>query len=89
MSTTAIVETQLASQPVESAIDEIQQLTQLLSGSEVITPSDPAYEAESKTWSAGKNLHPKLVVRPNSVESVAKIVKFLKKSSLDFNVRNR
>lgn len=68
---------------------EIQILTSLISKSEVITPGDPSYEAESNTWSTSRNLHPKVVVRPATVQSVSRVLKFLGQSSLDFDVRNR
>ena len=65
----------------------IQKLVSLLSKDETIRPGDPSYEEESKTWSAGKNLHPKLIVRPASIESLSTVVKHLSQSSLKFDVR--
>ncbi|RMZ74757.1 hypothetical protein DV737_g5769, partial [Chaetothyriales sp. CBS 132003] len=67
---------------------QLRDLKALVSEDEVVTPLDQTYEAESQTWSSGKNLSPKLVVRPQTIESLAKVVKFLGESSLEFDVRN-
>ncbi|EXJ89643.1 hypothetical protein A1O3_02710 [Capronia epimyces CBS 606.96] len=70
---------------------QLTQLKTLVGEAELVTPADEAYEAESRTWSSGKNKSPKLVVRPQTIESLAKVVKFLggeESSSLEFDVHN-
>lgn len=79
--------------PVASSVgsgkdSELQSLIALLPKSEVLTPGDEAYENESKTWSSGRNLHPKIVVRPQTTKTLSDVLKFLGNSSLDFNIRN-
>ncbi|GIZ44771.1 hypothetical protein CKM354_000796000 [Cercospora kikuchii] len=88
--TQTTTETLTCTEPAVSfvVVDEIEQLCKLLTSPEIITTDSPLYEAESKTWSVGKNLHPKLVIRPDSVQSLARAIKFLAVSSLDFAVRN-
>jgi hypothetical protein len=68
---------------------DLRSLVALLSESEVIALDDAAYEAASKTWSAGRNLHPKLVVRPQTTKALSDVLKFLANSSLNFNIYNR
>jgi hypothetical protein len=67
----------------------LRSLVALLSEPEVIAPDDAAYEAASKTWSTGRNLHPKLVVRPQTTKALSDVLKFLANSSLNFNIYNR
>jgi hypothetical protein len=68
---------------------DLRSLVALLSESEVIASDDAAYEAASKTWSTGRNLHPKLVVRPRTTKALSDVLKFLANSSLNFNIYNR
>ena len=69
--------------------DELSTLKSLLLHSEIITPDDASsYHEESKVWAQQRYQHPKLIVRPSSLESMSKAVKFLGESSLDFRVRN-
>jgi hypothetical protein len=71
------------------ATTEINQLKLLLSPSEIITPTSPSFTAESIPWAIQKDLKPSLVVRPASLESLSKILKFLSTSTLDFTVRSQ
>ncbi|KAI5248412.1 FAD binding domain-containing protein [Aureobasidium subglaciale] len=60
---------------------------ELLSPSEIIDPSSDQYKTESQTWQAHRNLHPKLLVRPQSLASLSRLIAFLSPSSLDWTVR--
>lgn len=66
---------------------DLSTLKNLLSSSEIITPEQPSYLEESKTWAQQKYQHPSLVIRPSSLESLSTALKFLAESSLDFQVR--
>ena len=66
-----------------------EHLTTLLSPSEVISPSSPDYASESTPWAAQKDLHPKLIVRPSTAESLSKVLKYLSSTTLDFVVRSQ
>lgn len=59
----------------------------ILKPSEIIDSSSPEYKTESQTWQAHRNLHSKVLARPDSVESLSQLVKFLAISNLDFAVR--
>jgi len=67
---------------------ELVHLKSLLSESEVISPSSALYKSETSTWAAQKNLHPHLVVRPSSIESLAKVLAFLSTTNLDMAIRS-
>lgn len=59
----------------------------VLAPDEIIEPSSPQYAKESQVWSAHKNLNPQLVARPQSVESLSKLLKALNETDIEFNVR--
>ncbi|KAF1813612.1 FAD-binding domain-containing protein [Eremomyces bilateralis CBS 781.70] len=66
-----------------------KEITTILSADEVIHPSsEDAFVTETKTWSAGANRKPGLVVRPANLTSLQKIVKYLCDSDLEFAVRS-
>lgn len=67
---------------------DLYPVLSLLSPSEVIIPTSPRYVAESSTWAAQLNLKPRVVVRPESVESLSRLVAALNDSTLDFAVRS-
>ena len=71
------------------AVDPFVHIKSLLSPEEIIEPSSPSYQSESSTWAAQKNLHPRLVIRPTTVESLSSALAYLSKSSLDFGVRSQ
>ena len=71
------------------AVDPLLHIKSLLSPEEVIEPSSPSYRSESITWAAQKNLHPRLVIRPTTVESLSTALAYLSKSSLEFGVRSQ
>ncbi|KAM0718754.1 hypothetical protein Q7P37_005825 [Cladosporium fusiforme] len=69
--------------------DRIETLKVLLSPSEIHSPGTPEYKTQSLPWSAHAEAHPKLVVTPNSLPSLQKVVKQLySDTSIDFAVRN-
>lgn len=84
-----IAKTAVADSPDTSSAQQLRELTSLLKDSEIITPEHAGYEAASSTWSYGKNLHPQLIVQPEQIDTLCKVVKFLAQSNLDFNVRTR
>lgn len=59
----------------------------VLKPSEIVDQSSPEYKLESQTWQAHRNLHPRIMARPNSVDSLARLVRLLIDSDLDFAVR--
>lgn len=59
----------------------------VLKPSEIVDQSSPEYKSESQTWQAHRDLHPKILARPNSVDSLARLVRLLVDSDLDFAVR--
>lgn len=59
----------------------------ILSPSELIDPSTDQYRSESQTWQAHRNLHPKVLATPKSVETLAALIAFLAVSDLDWAVR--
>lgn len=69
--------------------DPLLHLKTLLSSSEIIEPSSPSYHTESLTWAAQKNLHPRLVVRPTSVQSLSSTLSYLSQTQLDFAIRSQ
>ena len=71
------------------ASDSLDHLKALLKVEEIIEPSSSSYHSESITWAAQKNLHPRLVVRPTTLESLSKILASLSKTPLDFAVRSQ
>ena len=71
------------------AVDSLAHIKSLLSSEEIIEPSSPSYSSESTTWAAQKNLHPRLVIRPATVESLSTALAYLSKSPLEFGVRSQ
>ena len=71
------------------AADPLLHLKTLLHAQEIIEPSSPSYRSESLPWAAQKYLHPRLAVRPTTLNSLSVILVYLSKTSLDFAVRSR
>ncbi|KIX92942.1 uncharacterized protein Z520_11418 [Fonsecaea multimorphosa CBS 102226] len=67
---------------------QLDHLRSLLSPTEIISPSSELYESHTSTWAAQKNRHPRLVVRPSSIQSLSTILKYLSTSDLDMAVRS-
>jgi FAD/FMN-containing dehydrogenase len=69
-------------------MDNIQAtFSSFLGTDEIIEPSSPNYYKETQVWSAHKNLHPKLVVRPKSIASLSKILRTINETDIEFTVR--
>ncbi|KAG9527030.1 cysteine desulfurase, partial [Aureobasidium melanogenum] len=66
---------------------ELDTINTILSPSELIDPSTDQYKSESQTWQAHRNLHPKVLARPRSVETLAALITCLAASDLDWAVR--
>ncbi|KAF2873051.1 cysteine desulfurase [Massariosphaeria phaeospora] len=65
----------------------MENIRKVLSTDELIEPSSADYHQESQVWSAHKDLHPQLVVRPKTVEALSQVLKVLNDSNVDFNIR--
>jgi FAD/FMN-containing dehydrogenase len=74
-----------------SVKDPLAHLATLVSPAEYLTAdqSQSGYAAESKTWSAARNEHPAVVVRPQTIETLSKVIKYLHDTNLDYKVRSR
>lgn len=72
-----------------SISDVISQLQKSIDPSEIISPSSEQYLADSQPWSSSRDLHPQLLVRPKSVDSLAKLVSDLSKTNLRYAVRTQ
>lgn len=66
---------------------DFDTINTILTPSELIDPSTDQYRSESQTWQAHRNLRPKVLARPNSIETLAALVAFLAASDLDWVVR--
>lgn len=67
--------------------DPFAALRDVLSTEELIYPDSPSYVEESRTWSAQKDMKPRVVARPKELASLSHLVAFLEDSDLDFAVR--
>ena len=67
--------------------DQLNHISSLLSSSEVINPDSTSYVFESAPWSVRSQRHPALVVRPQTIDSLSKVVIFLSTTNLAFAVR--
>ena len=86
MSTTTTTSTRSSS---SSKDDLLSHLSSLVSPSEIIDPSSPEYTNNSQIWSHAHYQHPRLVLRPTSLDSLSQIIAFLGKTDLDFKVRSQ
>lgn len=66
----------------------LEQINNILSEDEIITPDDPRYAEESSVWAAQKDLHPTLVVRPKDTSSLSKLLKYLNGTNLNIKIRS-
>ena len=72
------------------AEDHLLHVKSLLDEHEIIEPSSKdSYRRESLPWAAQKDLHPRLVVRPTTLESLRIVLAYLAQSPLDFAVRSQ
>jgi FAD/FMN-containing dehydrogenase len=67
-----------------ASMEEVKALPR---SQEIIEPASPSYGEESRTWAAQRDLKPRLVARPATLESLARLIAFLGDSELDFTVR--
>jgi FAD/FMN-containing dehydrogenase len=67
---------------------ELQELKALLATDEVIEPHSPDFVHHSQPFATQKDLKPELVIRPKTLNSLSKAVRYLGQSSLDFKVRS-
>ena len=65
----------------------MEQIRTVLNADERIEPGDPQYVKESQVWAAHKNLHPQLVARPKSIETLSTLLKTLNGTDVESNVR--
>ncbi|KAL2813556.1 hypothetical protein BJX63DRAFT_215851 [Aspergillus granulosus] len=68
------------------AKDYLAALGLLLRPDEIITPDSPDYLLSIQTWACQKQLSPRLLVRPASVESLSKVIAYLYSTNLDFAI---
>ncbi|KAF2095483.1 FAD-binding domain-containing protein [Rhizodiscina lignyota] len=66
----------------------LKSLNILVGADEIITKSHPAYAEESSTWSANKNKHPTLIIRPKSLESLSNVLRELAVTELGIGIRS-
>lgn len=66
----------------------IPDLEAFLSPSELIYPDFQLYKEETKTWAAQRNLSPKVLVRPQSVVQLARVLAYLNDTDLKFAIRS-
>ncbi len=71
------------------AADPLLHLKSLIPAEDIIEPSSPSYRSESLPWAAQKDLHPRLVVRPTTLDSLSKTLAYLSKTTLNFAVRSQ
>ena len=69
--------------------DPLLHLKTSLSASDIIEPSSSSYRTESLPWAAQKDLHPRLVVRPTTLESLSITLTYLSQTTLDFAIRSQ
>jgi len=65
---------------------ELSALQLLLRPDEIITPDSADYQPSIQTWASQKQLNPRLVVRPTSVESLSKVVAYLYSTDLEIAI---
>jgi FAD binding domain len=68
--------------------EQINALKGILPPKAIINSSSSKYENESRCWALQKNLHPALVLRPESIEQLQATIEYLYNSDLDFAIRS-
>ncbi|KAJ9602207.1 hypothetical protein H2200_013327 [Cladophialophora chaetospira] len=66
----------------------ITDLEAFLSPSELTLPDTPLYKEETAIWATQKDLKPKVLLRPLTVEQLSQTLAYLNQSDLDFGVRS-
>ncbi|RMZ43046.1 dimethylaniline monooxygenase [Aspergillus flavus] len=70
----------------ESREDQLTTLQSLLHSDKIITPDLPEHPTLVQTWASQKQMNPRLLIRPNSTESLSKAIAYLYSSSLEFAI---
>lgn len=66
----------------------LQPLLAQLSPACVIKPSDATFKQHSEPFAAQKQLNPSIVLAPDSTVALARVLRFLYQTDLDFVIRN-
>lgn len=61
-------------------------LESLLRPDEIIRPTSPTYQSSIQIWAAQKQLKPRIVLRPTSIDSLSKTIAHLYSINLDFAI---
>ncbi|GKZ65111.1 hypothetical protein AnigIFM50267_007275 [Aspergillus niger] len=69
-----------------TAEDQFIILESLLRPDEIIRPTSPTYQSRIQTWAAQKQLKPRIVLRPTSIDSLSKTIAHLYSTNLDFAI---
>ncbi|GKZ93173.1 hypothetical protein AnigIFM59636_006239 [Aspergillus niger] len=69
-----------------TAEDQFSILESLLRSDEIIRPTSPTYHSSIQTWAAQKQLKPRIVLRPTSIDSLSKTIAHLYFTKLDFAI---
>lgn len=77
----------MAPETVHDTLDLLGSLIQHLGPSRVLTSKDPSYRLHSEPYAIQKQRNPHVVLVPDSAEALAKIMRVLYHSDLDFAVR--
>ncbi|KAF9889041.1 hypothetical protein FE257_008018 [Aspergillus nanangensis] len=62
------------------------QLSALVHPHEIITPASPDYQPSIETWASQKQQHPRIVLRPTSIDSLSQAIAYLYSTDLDFAI---
>ena len=79
----------MSSNKVEKILAKLAPLIHQLDPKHVVTQSDSSYSLHSETYAVHKNLHPAVVLAPETAQTLATIVRFLYETDLDFAIRGR
>lgn len=77
----------MAPETVHDTLDLLGSLIQDLGPSRVLTSKDPSYRLHSEPYAIQKQRNPHVVLVPDSAEALAKIMRVLYHSDLEFAVR--
>ncbi|GKZ35785.1 hypothetical protein AbraIFM66950_006580 [Aspergillus brasiliensis] len=66
--------------------DQLRMLESRLRPDEIILPTSPYYPSSIETWAAQKQLSPRILLRPTSVESLSSTITYLYSTSLEFAI---
>lgn len=72
----------------EELTGDLLKLCHLVESSEIIAAKSPEYINNTEPWSSVKDKHPRLVLRPKTLNSLSQVVKFLSTTTLEYKVRS-